>query len=221
MGVGMFLLQDANVAGAGELDIRFHGRAVLVQVYRAVLLDFASEGVLLGYGGAGDGVDGLGLLRPLGAVVYGAVAGQGEAGGPMGGREAGSRADGLVFRSEAEKLLALIVAAAELTAQQLCARVHDLGGDAVADGRLAVGFSIGAVGYGLGALVGVVVVVHIDEALTGDALLHVVVDVDYWDPYHYLDLELFAAEGAYVPVENAPRCGRGAGGDRDHLHSIG
>jgi len=121
----------------------------------------------------------------------------------MGGREAGSRADGLVFRSEAEKLLALIVAAAELTAQQLCARVHDLGGDAVADGRLEVGFGIGAVGYGLGALVGVVVVVDVDEALTGYALFHVVVDVGYGDPDHYLGLPLSAAEGAYVPVEDA------------------
>ena len=48
---------------------------------------------------------------------------------------------------------------------------------------------------------GVVVVVDVDESLTGYALLHVVIDVGYGHPDHYLDLELAAAEGAYVPVE--------------------
>jgi len=49
--------------------------------------------------------------------------------------------------------------------------------------------------------VGVVVVVDVDESLTGYALLHVVVDVDYGHPDHYLGLKLAAAEGADVPVE--------------------
>jgi len=191
------------VAGAGEGDIRLHGRAVLVQVHHTLFVDLSGEGVLLGHGGTGDGVDGLGLLRPFRAVVYGAVAGKDKAGGLMRGGEACLGPDGLVFRSEPEKLFAGIVAAAKLPPQQLCAWVDDLGGDAVADGRLEVGFGIGAVGYGLGALVGVVVVVDVDEALTGYALFHVVVDVGYGDPDHYLGLPLSAAEGAYVPVEDA------------------
>jgi len=79
MGVGISLLQNANVAGACEGHIGLHGRAVLVQINGTLFVDLLGEGVLLGHGGSGDGVDGLGLLRPFCAVVYGAVAGQGEA----------------------------------------------------------------------------------------------------------------------------------------------
>jgi len=80
MGIRLLLLQNSNVAGAGEGHIGLHGGAVLVQVYDPLLIDLIGEGVLLGHGSAGSVVDALGLLRPLGAVGYGAATGQGECG---------------------------------------------------------------------------------------------------------------------------------------------
>ena len=74
----------------------------------------------------------------------------------------------------------------------------------------------------LGSLVSVVVVVDVDESLAGDALLHVVADIGYWDANHYLDLELPLAEGAEIPVKGVcQRWKMARDRDRDHLNSIG
>ena len=137
------------MAGACEVHIGLHGRAVLVQVNGPVFIDLAGKGVLLVHGGAGMRVDALGLLGPLGGVVYGAASGQGEAGGLVGCGEAGCGPDGLVLRAQRES-----APRSHMSPLPNSRRSSSVPGSTIlVEAQLdmvsmKVGFGVGAVGYG-------------------------------------------------------------------------